>query len=213
MISARILTLVALAMTANACAISQQETGTPVASGYAWAEDVAPAPWSASAPFPPPEGDLAHIRGYAAQEGWPYTERMEKLALLNYYGWRLERERFPGYQQVWGSDAGYHVNVKPPFDRTAMLARAAPQLRPLVEVQEVALDAAEVKAMEARLSRILTDEASSASFAAGWDYKTGQFRVDIHTEEAAKRLRAALPADMAPHVLVNATEEPPVTLL
>ena len=152
--------------------------------------------WTPQTPFPPPEGDLAYVRNYAAANRWTYAPDQERVVLLQMFHWRAERQRFPGYVQVWGDGGRYHVNMKPPYDRQAMIALASPELRPLLIVHDVSHTLTEIEVLRRRLTGLL-ESLSGVEWGMSHNYRTDRFDVTIVGEGNAAALRRLLPSELA----------------
>jgi hypothetical protein len=170
------------------------------------AQLVSPA-WTPQTPFPAAEGDLAYIRSYAATMRWTYTPEQERTALLSLFGWRAERRRFPGFVQVWGGEGQVHVNMKPPYDRQAMLALASPELRPQLIVHDVTHDMAEIVALRKQLEAMLANLKGS-EWTMWHNYRTDRFDVQIVGEDKAAALRNMLPPELAQMTVITTAESP-----
>ena len=199
----RRLFLVALtALTAGCIAHTPEPALVSTAAGEA------ARPYVAQAPFPEPEGDLAHIRAYAAANGYTYTPRMEELSMLNYAGWRLDPARPAGYQMVWaGDDTILAVNLTDEADAAAILSRFAPEIRDRVEIHRVAFDRAEMLRLNEELNQAL-NRIMPVDSISSYNYRTGRFDVFMTDEAKADELRAELPADVLAFTDIQMREAP-----
>ena len=168
-----------------------------VAEGVPDAADATYPPTAAyrQQPFPEPEGDLAHIRAFAAGNGYTYTARQEDLAMLNYAGWRLDPAQPRGYQMVWADDGILAVNLTDEADEAAILARFAPQIRDRINVYRVAFDRAAMLRLTDQLYAAINDIRPVDSVAT-YNYRTGQFDVTIVGQDKADALLARMPAEL-----------------
>ena len=190
--------LALLALLGSACAPTVTASTPPPA---------APSEWTPDTPLPAPEGDLAHIRAYAAANGFTYTPEQERLALLNQFRWRADREAPASFQMVYGDLGTLHVNVKPPFDRAQILALAAPELRDHLTIHKVRQNAAELAEAQARLNAALAT-LDGLEWISTYDYKADRFAVELSGAANRPRLEAALPHDIAPYVVIRTSEGP-----
>ena len=187
-----------LALLASACAPTVTADAPP---------PVAMSGWTPDTPLPAPEGDLAHIRAYAAANGFTYTPDEERLALLNQFRWRAEREAPASFQMVYGDKGSLHVNVKPPFDRARILALAAPELRDHLAIHKVRQNAAELAETQAALNAALAT-LDGLEWISTYDYKADRFAVELSGAANRPRLEAVLPPDIAPYVVIRTSEGP-----
>ena len=187
-----------LALLASACAPTvTADASTPVAMSD----------WTPDTPLPAPEGDLAHIRAYAAANGFTYSDEEERLALLNQFRWRAEREAPASFQMVYGDRGALHVNIKPPFDRDQILALAAPELRDHLAIHEVRQNAAELAEVQARLNGALAT-LDGVEWISTYDYRADRFAVELSGAANRPRLEAVLPPEIAPYVVIRTSEGP-----
>ncbi|WP_225007988.1 hypothetical protein [Novosphingobium percolationis] len=152
-------------------------------------------------PFPTPEGDLVYVRRYAS-----YTAEQERLALLAQFAYRLERTRFAGYQMVWQDQRGPAVNVRPPFDKAALLANASPEIRSSIAVHPVRFDKAELEEARTRLTGLLAGLPGQMVM----DYapSTDRFRITLDDPRAYELVEQRLPPDLAGMIDVSVVKGP-----
>ena len=181
----RVTVIAVLGALASGCA----STGVPPGSERA-ASAPPPAPYQQQ-PFPEPDGDLAHIRAFAAGNGYSYSARMEEMSMLNYAGWRLDAAQPRGYQMVWADEDMLGVNVTGEADEAAILARFAPEIRDRVVVQRVGFDRAGMLALQDELSQAINAIMPVDSIST-YNSRKGRFDVVIVGPEKADTLRAAM---------------------
>lgn len=144
---------------------------------------------------PPPEEDLARVRAYEAERGFKYSDEQVRLSLLSMLARRAEVSGLPGYSKVWSEAGNYYVNMKPPFDRGAVLALAAPELRPLLQIRAVRFAAGEIQPIASRLGESVAP--LKADFSITYNQRTDRFEIGVEKAMMAQ-VRAKIPLDLAP---------------
>ena len=163
--------------------------------------------WTEATPLPAPEGDLAWVRGYARARGFSYTPQEEASALLQMMRYRIDQTGVPGFQQAWTDDGVLTVNMKPPYDRAALIALAAPEIRDRLVVRDVALDRRAIDRLQAELFAAV-GELRGYESTAYFDHRKQRFDVAIVGEEAAEKLRAMLSSELAAVTDIRLSEGP-----
>jgi hypothetical protein len=163
--------------------------------------------WSADRLDLSPEADLAAIRRYAHANGFRYTRHQERLGLLQQFDRRARARLFRGYVQIWGDGATYHVNVKPPYDRAALLRLASPALRSLLVIHEVYTDEAQIAALRQVLAAKLAT-IPGVEFVYDFDVRKARFDVTIVGTDNASRLRMLLPPELSRITDINVGTSP-----
>ena len=161
-------------------------------------------------PFPAPERDLAYIRDFAAANRWTYTPDQERLALLQMFHWRAERQKLAEYVQVWGDAGRFYVNMKPPYDRQSVLALVSPELRPLLRIHDVGHTLAEVEALRDQLTGLI-ESLPGVEWGISHNYRTDRFDVTIVGEGNAAAIRRLLPRDLSHMTDITLGESPLVS--
>lgn len=156
---------------------------------------------------PPPERDLALIRAYEAERGFRYTDEQVRYGLLSIFARRCEAAGLKGYALAWADNGRVYVNMKPPFDRVALLNLAAPELRPVLQIRAVRFDAADIKAGQERIGKAL------APITDGWaithNYRTDRFEVMVPAARIGTAL-SLIPLDLSDYTDVEVGEIVPV---
>lgn len=138
----------------------------------------------------PPEQDLAWVRAYAASHGFSYRPYLEALATLSEFGYRAEGEQLDGYVRVWGAEPQLTIDIKPPYDRAAVMAALAPELRDRVTVREVRYSREEAAAFHSQFDAALR-QIGMPEAVASFSHERDRFEITVTSEADAARLRAS----------------------
>ena len=98
------------------------------------------------------------------------------------------------------------VNVKPPYDRNAFIARAPEALRSDIRFMEVRYTRAEISRIEDRIIAALRN--SRFAWSGGYEVQRDVFRYTAAAPDQVARLRAALPADLRDEVIIETGSQP-----
>lgn len=98
------------------------------------------------------------------------------------------------------------VNVKPPYDRDALIAQAPEALRGDLEFVEVSRTRPEISRDEDRL--IAAFRPLDFAWSGGYRVQTDRFRYTAGSPAAAERLRAAVPEDLRADVEIGVESQP-----
>lgn len=144
----------------------------------------------------PPEEDVAWIRGYAASMGFSYEPWMEDLAVLQEFNWRAQREGLTGYVAAWGEQPRLYIDAKPPFDRGAVMALLAPELRSRVTIREVRYDNADIERLRAEMDEALRAAGQPESISL-FSRQEDRMELVLTSEADAHRVREVMSPDLA----------------
>ncbi|MFM2099245.1 MAG: hypothetical protein RLZZ366_784 [Pseudomonadota bacterium] len=190
------------------CALATACTPGPRATLPAFPQAAVAATWTPQTPFPPPEGDLAYIRSYyAATFHQTFSPEQERIALLQMFIYRAQRQRFPGYVQVWGDEGRFRVNMKRPYAWQATLALASPELRPLLIANEVTHTLAEIDRLQKQLIGFL-ETFKGGDWGLSHNYRNDRFDIAIVGEDNAAALRKMLTPELGQMTDISVVEGP-----
>lgn len=151
------------------------------------------------APLPAPSGDQAAIDRFAADKRFVYSAEQNRLGLLTLFARRAERAGLTGFSMA-GADRGQvYVNMKPPYEQAAVLALAAPELRPHLQIRAVRFLAADILPIQQRIVTAIGARGGGIVVA----YNPVSDRFDVGTDADLDDVRRAIPADIEPFVDVR----------
>lgn len=153
----------------------------------------------------PPEQDVAYVRQHFARydgtaTGWSW---LEDVAVLQEFHWRAVAANAPGYVAAYRDEPRLMIDVKPPYDRAALLAMLAPELRDRVTIREIRHNRAEAEALKSAVIAA-SENAGVSEMIAGFSQQNDRMEVILTDEDEADRLRAALTPEQvaATHITI-----------
>jgi hypothetical protein len=152
---------------------------------------------SAGEAMPRAEQDRSYIEAFARRSGLSYTSDQVRLNMFVLFAERAKRANLPGFSMIWGDRGLFYVNLKPPIDRAAILALAAPELRPFLRIRAVRFNAAELETNQTRLGEAI--KSIGGSWALSYNPQTDRFEIGIDADKIEQAL-ALIPEDLAPYV-------------
>ncbi len=147
--------------------------------------------------LPRAEQDKSYIEEYSRRSGHAYTPEQVRLNMFVLFAERAKRANLPGFSMVWGDKGLFNINVKPPIDRRAILAFAAPELRPILRLRAVRFTAVEIQTIQTRLGAAI--KSVGGSWALSYNPQTDRFEIGIDADRVEQAL-ALIPEDLAPYV-------------
>ena len=137
---------------------------------------------------------------YIARSGFAYSPKEVRINLLVLFGERAKRSGLKGYSMIWGDGDRVYVNMKPPYDRVALLNLAAPELRPVLQIRAVRFAAAEIPAAQERIGAAL--KPVGAGWGITYDYRSDRFEVMI-PESFVPTALSLVPLDLSDYTDVS----------
>ena len=158
--------------------------------------------WHGQEPLPAPADDIAYVEQAAASRGHSLTPSELRYNLISLALRRIEAADGLGYSTAYRDDAGnWFVNVKPPYDRAAILALANETVRAELTLREVRFDAQDIERIQQRLLDAFTGNADVSMTM--YDHLTDMFVLGVEEDADLDVLRARIPPDLQPFVRIE----------
>ena len=199
------------------CAGCVAETADPVAGG-APTYPVSPETGREVPPPPRPEGvqigDRVYPSGGYLQTMYGISDeeaarRLFNEELIGQLNTSLYENPVQGFSSLWIRHEPTYavvVNVSPPFDRDAILARADETIRDDIEFVSVTRTQSEISRTEDRI--IVAWRDIRDPWSGGYEVQTDRFRYTAGAPATLEAMRAALPADLRDEVVLEIGSQP-----
>lgn len=150
-------------------------------------------------------GDVAIVRARAEAGGVTLTDADLRMNLVLIFATRARAANLPGFNEVWVSydDARKWINVgsKPPIDRAAYLAMAAPELHRDIRFRQSVFDKQETADAIERIGKTLGPDGLWCIMS--FDYDSDYVVLNTLEDADLDKVRRKVPRDLAQYVRVE----------
>lgn len=110
-----------------------------------------------------------------------------------------------------GAESQLTIDIKPPYDRAAVMAALAPELRERVTVREVRYSREEAAAFHSQFDAALR-QIGMPEAVASFSHERDRFEITVTSEADAARLRAVMPEGLKAASEIHVQPSPLVVL-